>query len=97
MATKVCSVAQPRPQGFSLKKIQGFSLFPPHPFLREKVERSRVDRHQGRRVGRQKLPSSERGQNDKDRGKTRDFKQRDSKVSYLPRRRRARKDVAQIP
>ena len=52
------------------------------------------------RLWRQKLPSSERGQNDNDRGKTREFKQRDRKASYLPRRRRARrnrKDIAQIP
>ena len=45
-------------------------------------------------------PSPERGQNDNDRGKTREFKQRDGKASYLPRRRRARrnlKDMAQIP
>ena len=52
------------------------------------------------RLQRQKLPSPERGQNDNDRGKTREFKQRDGKASYLPRRRRARrnlKDIAQIP
>ena len=49
---------------------------------------------------RQKLPSPERGQNDNDLGKTREFNQRDGKASYLPRRRRARwnlKDIAQIP
>ena len=64
------------------------------------VKRSRGDRHQGRRVGRQKLPSPERGQNDNDRGKTREFKQRDGKASYLPRRRRARRNLkseSQIP
>ena len=64
------------------------------------VKRNRVDRHQGRRVGRQNLPLPERGQNDNDRDKAREFKQRDSKALYPPRRCRARrdlKDVAQIP
>ena len=36
------SVAQPRPQGFSLKKIKGFSLFPPHPFFKGKALRTRL-------------------------------------------------------
>ena len=61
---------------------------------------SRVNRHLGRRVGRQKLPSPKRGQNDNDRGKTREFKQRDSKASCLPWRHRAHrnlKDMAKIP
>ena len=51
------------------------------------VKRSRVDRHQGRRVGRQKLPSPERGQNDNDRSKTREFKQRDGKASGWEKRK----------
>ena len=49
---------------------------------------SRVNRHQGRGVGRQEFPSPERGQKDNDRGKTREFKQRDSKET---RRHRARR------
>ena len=61
---------------------------------------SRVNWRKGRRVGRQKLPSPERGQNENDRGKTLEFKQRDSKASCLPRRHRALRNLrgfAQIP